>query len=136
MKKPKSIVLDSWALLAYLQDEPSGEKVADLMADAQEDGVPCLMTVVNVGEVWYALARRRSAKDADEAVRELRAIGIRFVEVDWELTRIAAGYKAKGGIAYADCFAAALAKQNKAILVTGDREFSQLEPEINITWLS
>jgi predicted nucleic acid-binding protein len=135
MKKPKSIVLDSWALLAYFQDEPSGEKVADLIADAQEDGIPLLMSVVNVGEVWYTLARRCSARDADEAVRELRAIGIDFVEADWELTSIAAAFKAKGGISSADCFAAALAMQQRAHLVTGDMEFRQLEKEIEIVWL-
>lgn len=136
MKKPKSIVLDSWALIAYFQDEPSGEKVADLIADSQEDGIPLLMSVVNVGEVWYTLARRRSARDADEAVRELRAIGIDFVEADWELASIAAAFKAKGGISYADCFAAALAKVNKAALVTGDSEFKRIEPEVMIYWLN
>src|SRR5438552_19078519 len=96
MKKPKSIVLDSWALLAYFQDEAASEKVADLIADALEDGIPLLMSVVNVGEVWYTLARRRSTRDAAEAVRELQAIGIRFVEADWERARIAAGYKSSG----------------------------------------
>ncbi|MBK8465697.1 MAG: type II toxin-antitoxin system VapC family toxin [Chloracidobacterium sp.] len=142
MKKPKSIVLDSWAILAYFQDEPSGEKVADLIADSQEAGIPLLMSVVNVGEVWYSIARRRSAKDADEAVREIRAIGIDFVEADWELTSTAAAYKAKGAISYADCFAAALvvrtansSDQTSCTLVTGDPEFKQVETEIEIVWL-
>lgn len=128
-------MLDSWAILAYFQDEPSGEKVADLIADSQEAGIPLLMSVVNVGEVWYSLARRRSARDADEAVRHIRSIGIDFIDADWEQTSTAAAYKARGGISYADCFAAALAKHNKATLVTGDREFRQLEKEIEIVWL-
>jgi len=38
-------------------------------------------------------------------------------------------------MSFADCFAAALAKQNKAHLVTGDREFKQVEGEIAISWL-
>ena len=135
MKKPKSIVLDSWALMAYFENEPAAEQVADAIADAQENGVPLLMSVINVGEVWYATARRRSIKDADEAISDLRSLGIKFVEADWELTNIAATYKARGGISYADCFAAALAKQNKAALVTGDREFRQLEKEIEMVWL-
>ncbi len=57
------------------------------------------------------------------------------VDADIELTRIAARFKAKGGISYADCFAAALAKHNKATLLTGDHEFEQLEKEIEIVWL-
>ncbi|MBP9665121.1 MAG: PIN domain-containing protein [Pyrinomonadaceae bacterium] len=48
---------------------------------------------------------------------------------------MAAGYKAGGGISYADCFAAALAKQTNATLITGDREFKKLESEITIEWL-
>jgi predicted nucleic acid-binding protein len=35
----------------------------------------------------------------------------------------------------ADCFAAVLAKIRKAELVTGDREFKQVEDEIKIGWL-
>src|SRR5262249_54441388 len=121
------IVFDSWALMAYFEDEPAAEKVTDLITNAQVDRTAMLMSVVNVGEVWYALARKYSTRDADEAVSDLRAIGIIFSEVDWELTSLAAEYKSRGGISYADCFAAALAKQKKGQLVTGDREFKQLE---------
>ena len=136
MKKPKTIVLDSWAIMAYLQDEPSGEKIADMIADAKEDGRLLLMSVINIGEVWYSLARRRSTADADQALRWISDIGIQFVNADIELTRIAARFKAKGGMSYADCFAAALAKQHKAALVTGDVEFKRLEPEITIDCLN
>ena len=131
----KAIVLDSWAIMAYLQDEPAAEQVADIIADAKEDATPLLMSVINAGEVWYALARRRSVADADTALRWLREIGIDLVDADLELTRTAASYKAKGGISYADCFAAALAKHHKATLVTGDTEFKRLESEISIDWL-
>jgi predicted nucleic acid-binding protein len=38
-------------------------------------------------------------------------------------------------MSYADCFAAALAKQKKALLLTGDPEFKQVDSEITIDWL-
>jgi hypothetical protein len=44
-------------------------------------------------------------------------------------------FKAKEKIAYADCFAAALAREKKAQLVTGDPEFKPLEDEVNILWI-
>ena len=135
MKRPKTLVLDSWAIMAYLQDEPAGEKIADMIADAREQGDRLLMSVVNVGEVWYSLARRRSIADADQALRWISEIGIELVDADIELTLIAARFKAKGGISYADCHAAALAKHHKAALLTGDQEFKQLENEIFIVWL-
>ena len=135
MRKPKTIVLDSWAIMAYLEDEPAAERVADIISDAHDDGVPLMMSVVNAGEVWYIVARRTTAAEADRTIALLGQIGIKFIEADWPLTRLAAGFKVKGNISYADCFAAALAKQNKATLVTGDPEFKQLEKEIEIAWL-
>jgi len=135
MKKAKAIVLDSWAVMAYLEDEPAAEKIAESLADAQDEGVAILMSVVNAGEVWYIVARRTSVAEADRTLQLLRDIGIRFIEADWTLTMIAASYKVEGKISYADCYAAALTKQNGAVLMTGDPEFKQLESQISILWL-
>lgn len=134
MAKPKAIVLDSWAVMAYLEDEPAAEKVADIIADAHENNTPLLMSVVNLGEVWYIVAREASEVDADRCEKELRQLGIAFEDVDWSLTRQAARYKSKHKMSFADCFAAALAKQRKAHLLTGDKEFKQVQAEISIVW--
>jgi len=134
-RKPKAYVLDSWAVLAYLEDEESGQKVADLIADAHEHGIPLFMSVVNAGEVWYILAREVSETEADKGVDGLRKLGIEFIGVDWKLSRQAGAYKSKNRMSYADCFAAALAKENKADLVTGDKEFKQVEGDIKILWV-
>jgi predicted nucleic acid-binding protein len=121
--------------MAYLEDESSAQKVADLIGDAHEHGIPLLMSVVNAGEVWYILAREVSEAEADKALHELRQLGIEFQDVDMKLARLAGGFKAKHRMSYADCFAAALAKEHKAELVTGDKEFKQIEGEIRIVWL-
>ena len=134
-RKPEAYVLDSWAVLAYLEDEESGQKVADLIADAHEHGIPLFMSVVNAGEVWYILAREVSETEADKGVDGLRKLGIEFIGVDWKLSRQAGAYKSKNRMSYADCFAAALAKENKADLVTGDKEFKQVEGDIKILWV-
>jgi ribonuclease VapC len=134
-RKPKAIVLDSWSILAYLEDEPAGQQVADIIADAHENGTPLMMTVVNAGETWYITARETSEGEADKALGELAQLGIEFVDVDWKLTREAARFKSRDKMSFADCFAAALAKEEKADLVTGDAEFKQVESEIKIYWL-
>lgn len=134
-RRPKAIVLDSWAVMAYLGDESSAQKVADLIGDAHEHGIPLLMSVVNAGEVWYILAREISEAEADKALHELQQLGIEFQDVDLKLARLAGGFKAKHRMSYADCFAAALAKEHKAELVTGDKEFKQVEDGINIHWV-
>lgn len=134
-RKPKIIVLDSWAIMSYLQDEPSAERVADIIADAHEDNTPLLMSVVNAGEVWYIISRRTTEGEADRSIRQLRQLGIEMVDADWDLAHDAGRFKAKHKMSFADCFAAALAKQRKAHLVTGDQEFRQVETDIIIDWL-
>ncbi|MBA7602854.1 hypothetical protein ES703_09950 [subsurface metagenome] len=130
-----TLVLDSWSVLAYLKGELRGKPVADLMAEAHETGVPLHMCVVNIGEVWYILARDTSPAEADKVIEQLQQEIIKGVDADWDLTRIAAAYKSTYKMSYADCFAAALAKINDAELITGDPEFKQLEGEVKIHWL-
>ena len=134
-KRPKALVLDSWAVIAYLEDEAAAERVADMIADANEDGIPLLMSVVNAGEVWYIIAREASTSEADSSIKQLRDLGVQFIDADWEMARAAGYFKSKNRMSFADCFAAALAKQRKAQLATGDPEFKQVETEISIEWL-
>jgi len=133
--KAKAIVLDTWSIMAFLEDEPAGERVEAIITEAHEAGIPLLMTVVNVAEVWYIFARDSSAKEADQGVSELKQLGIEFVEADWELSLEAAKFKARHKMSLADCYAAALAKSSQADLVTGDHEFKQVEAEIKVDWL-
>lgn len=134
-RKPKALVLDSWSVIAFLEDEPSGQKIADLIASAHEEGIPVYMCVVNVGEVWYIIAREISEEEANNSIKELRDLRIQFENVGWELTQEAARFKEKNKMSYADCYAAALAKSRKADLVTGDTEFQAIEDQVKIHWV-
>ena len=133
--KPKAYVLDSWAILSYFADEPAAERVETIVTDAHEHSIPMYMSVINVAEVWYIVARRRSQSDADAAIRSLKQMGINFVEADWQLAQEAGRFKVKNRMSFADCFAAALARYKTATLLTGDLEFKQVEREITIQWL-
>jgi ribonuclease VapC len=134
-KKAKAYVLDTWAVIAYLEDEPSAVQIGNLIATAHEERTPVYMSVVNVGEVWYTIAREISEAEADTSIKELRDLRIQFQDVDWELTREAARFKSHHKMSYADCYAAALAKLRMAELVTGDGEFSSVEDQVNIQWV-
>lgn len=134
-KKPKAYVLDTWAVIAYLEDEPSAQQIADLIATAHEESIPVYMTVVNVGEVWYTIAREVSEADANGSIKELRDLRIQFVDAGWDLTQEAARFKSQNKMSYADCYAVALAKSYKADLVTGDGEFKVVEDQVKIQWV-
>ena len=134
-KKAKAYVLDTWAVIAYLEDEPSGEQVEDLIATAHEEQTPIYMSVVNVGEVWYTLAREISEAEANASVKSLRDLRIQFEDATWDITQEVARFKWQHKMSYADAFAAALAKIRKADLITGDTEFKPLVGEIRILWV-
>ena len=132
---PAAQVLDSHALLALLRDEAGAEAVATILEKAGQRDQPVHMTEVNYAEVQYTIRR----KDGDAAWQtiagELVAAPIQFHPADRRLADLAADFKARFKISLADAFAAALAKEKKAELVTGDPEFKALEKEIKIHWL-
>lgn len=130
-----SKVFDSYALMAFFEDEPGADTVRDLILKAEENKINLFMSVINLGEVWYSIARNNSPEVADQYIGEINGMAIEIVDADWTLTRQAAVFKEGGKISYADCFAAALAKIKKAELITGDKEFMLLEGEIKISWL-
>jgi len=128
-------VLDSWALLCYLEQEPGYEKIIELFEKAVESSKPLLMCVVNWGEVYYQVARRFGDQKAQEIEQLIQTLPITLVEANKELTREAARIKATKRMAYADCFAVALTRLKKAELYTGDSEFKTVEKEVKVVWL-
>lgn len=129
-------VLDTHALMVYLEKEPGYEKVRDILTKASESGKPCLMTYVNWGELFYQAYREGGQRQADAVMDLVATFPIELVEVGREIAAQAGIYKATKKMSYADCFAAALAKLNKAELVTGDKEFKEVAGEISIQWIS
>ncbi len=128
-------VLDSHALVAFLREEPGSEMVRQILEKAAERDAPVHMTEVNYAEAQYII-RRKEGDDAWKAIaNELPVMPIEFHPADRRLANLAAEYKAKYKLSLADAFAAALAKEKKAELVTGDAEFKALEKEIKIQWL-
>jgi predicted nucleic acid-binding protein len=131
-------VLDSWALMALFKGEPAAEAVEALLNKAARDRVHLLLCVVNWGEIYYAMLRAGSRADAESAAADIARMPIELVPVEaanLDLIRQAAIFKATKKMSYGDCFAAALARVQKAELITGDREFKQVEREIKIGWL-
>ena len=128
-------VLDSFALIAYFRDEPGAETMEDLLVSAGKKDNPLLMTDVNYAEVKYSIVKRDGAEAWAEAAKVLHALPIDFHSTTREMADTAAHFKARFKLSLADAFAAALAKENKAELVTGDPEVRQLEREVKIHWL-
>jgi predicted nucleic acid-binding protein len=129
-------VLDSFALIAYFHDEAGAETVEAMLVSAGKKDSPLLMTDVNYAEVKYSIVKKDGARAWAEAAKVLQGLPIDFHSTTRALADSAADFKARFKLSLADAFAAALAKEKKTELVTGDPEFRLLEKEIKIHWLS
>ena len=130
-----ALVLDSFALLALLRDEPGGETVAQMLERAGERDQPVHMTEVHYAEVQYLVRRTNGEKAWAGIAGKLKAVPIEFHPADRRLSNLAAEIKIRHKISLTDAFAAALAKVRKAELVTANAGFKSLEKEIKIHWL-
>ncbi|MFZ3106288.1 MAG: type II toxin-antitoxin system VapC family toxin [Candidatus Hydromicrobium sp.] len=128
-------ILDAYGLLVFLEKEVGFEKVRSIFVNAVEKDNNLLMTSVNYGEVYYIILRECGQEKLNEIEKIITTLPIDIINVDIQLAREAARFKATKKISYADCFAAALAKLHKGEVITGDKEFKTLEDEVKILWI-
>ncbi|MBU1726063.1 MAG: type II toxin-antitoxin system VapC family toxin [Candidatus Omnitrophica bacterium] len=128
-------ILDAHGLFVFLEKEPGFKKIQSFFVSAVEKNDYLLMTTVNFGEVYYIVLRECGEAKAHEVEKIIRTLPIDLIDVDLQLAREAARFKAARKISYADCFAAALTKAYKGELLTGDKEFKSVEKDIKVSWI-
>ncbi len=131
----RSYVFDANALLTYLYARAGAERMRTLLESAQVGVARLLLCVVNWAEVYYALWRVHGPQVAEEKLLQISRLPVALVAVDAILAKRAATLRAKYRLPYADCFAAAVAQQEKAPVVTADSDFRAVEREVKILWL-
>ena len=131
----KRYVFDSYALIALFEEEKGADTVEEVIREVAMGESMGWMSIINWGEVYYATFREHGEKKALEAIRWIDRTPIVLVDANRELTLEAARLKAKYPIAYADCFALALAKLKNAALLTGDPEFKRTDEGVRFIWL-
>jgi predicted nucleic acid-binding protein len=130
----KKSVLDAYALLAYLKKESGHARVLELMESGDMD---LFINSINVGEVFYILARARGIRAADYFLTViLPSLPVMMLDNSLEDVIDAVRIKAVHALSYADCFAAATAIREQAPLVTGDPEFKSLGKQLQIDWVA
>lgn len=129
------LVLDSYAILAYLENETGGEIVENVLEKADNGKSKLWLTLVNWGEIYYSMYRSKGKQNAVKCTEIIDQLPINLVEINRNLAEKSAILKAKYPIAYGDCFAAALAQIENCPILTGDPEFKLLTKEIKVSWL-
>jgi len=131
----KRYVLDSFALLAYCENEAGADKVAEILKKTLRREVETYLCIINFGEMYYIALRECGEHTAELYRSTIELYPIYFINADLLLTLEAAKLKAKHKMSYADAFAVALAKTKKAYLVTGDPELKVFEKDTKLFWL-
>jgi ribonuclease VapC len=131
----KTYVFDASALFAFLQNKPGAHKVNELLKEAIRGRIELLMSAVNYGEVYGAILREYGSERALQAINAVLPLPIHLVEATPERAVGAAEIKSKHKLYYVDSFAAALAIEHKATLVTSDSDFRKLGHGFAIVWL-
>ena len=131
----KNYVFDSFAMIAFFEDEPGAERVEVALRQLFTKKARGWMSVINWGEVYYCTYREQGPGGADHVVSRLAEYPIEVVNADQNMTQEAAILKGKYKVAYADCFAVALAKAKKAEILTGNPEFKKFKEQVKINWI-
>lgn len=135
MTEPTSFVLDSFALLAYLQDEPAASRIEKLLENAGKEKGYLFFSLINLGELLHITERRGGVAKAQDTLALIRQLPIEIVAAEEQIVFAAAHIKASYPLSYADAFAVAVAMEKSATIVTGDPEFQAVETLVTIEWL-
>jgi predicted nucleic acid-binding protein len=131
----KTYVFDASALFAYLRSKPGALKVNELLKEARRGRAKVLMSAVNYGEVYGKILRDSGPEQALTAVYAVSPLPIEVLDASRPRAFQAADIKAKYKLYYVDSFAAALALEHKATLVTSDSDFRKLGHAFPVVWL-
>ena len=126
-------VLDANALVGFFEDRAAvAEKVEQLLQNALLSDIPLLISAVNWGEVFYIEWKYRGEAGAREAAARLPEMPIEVIPADRDRATRAGALKQKHNLGYADAFAAELAIEARAWLVTADPEFARVGKALSI----
>ncbi len=126
-------VLDANALLGFFEARyGAAQRIRKLFDEARRQDRPLLMSAVTWGEVFYIEWRRHGETGVQQAENVLQELPIVVIAVDRERASRVGALKQKHSLGYADAFAAELAIERRAWLVTADPEFSRVGQLLSI----
>lgn len=128
-------ILESFALLAYLQGEKGMERVQSVLKDAEKSRCAILICIINLGEVLYIIEREKGLSKAHESLATIQQLPIEVIPVDNQTVLDAAHIKANHALSYADSFAVVCAQKSDGVVLTGDKEFESVRNLIRVEWL-
>ena len=128
-------VLDASAILRYLDDEPGAAEVAQLLKRSRIGDAELLMSAANWGEVLFAILKLHGEDAMNRAESKILSLPVQILAVDHEVAKMAAQVRFRFKMPFADSFAAAVALQNQATVITADYDFTLLRGAVKVQML-
>lgn len=130
-------VLDSFALLAYLDGEAGMPRVRAVLEGAAVRRHLVYVSLINLGEALYITERERGLVEARRALGAIDQLPLQVVDVTRSTVLAAAHIKARFPMSYADAFAVVAAQDHEGVVMTGDPEFRPVADAglVAVEWL-
>ena len=129
----KNYLFDSNALLAFFQNEKGAETVCKLLEENER--FHKFINIMNLGEILYTTLKRFGREKKIEIFSNLIGMNFDILPVDNSIILEAADLKGERALSFIDCIATIIAMKKKMIVVTGDKEFREVEDLVEVCWI-
>lgn len=123
-------VLDTSALLAYIENEEGADEVETLLVNALDETTAIYILTVTCIEILYISIQEQGNVVAENRLKLIENLPLIQEPLNKGLIRIVGEIKASKAMSFADACIAGLAKFKNAVLVHKDPEFEQIEEEV------
>ncbi len=129
-------VLDSSAVLRYLDDEAGAGRVADIIKGHLAGRCEAVISAPHWGEVAGITCKVHGKRAMELVLSRLSAFGFQVVAADADRAVSAALIKLKRGVPYVDAFGLELAvSAGEGVFVTADFDFKPASRDVRIEFL-
>lgn len=129
-------VLDSSAVLRYLDGEAGSGRVSEIIAGHMAGECEAVISSLHWGEIAGHTCKRRGRGAMDLVLSRLSAFGIAVVPVDARRAVRAALIRVKTSLSYVDAFGVELTEDSRErIFVTADFDFKPASRDVKIEFL-
>ena len=129
-------VLDSSAILRYLDDEPGAARISEIIKAHLAGHCAAMVSALHWGEVAGITCKVHGRQAMDLVLSRLAAFGLEIVPADGDRAVRASLVKLKRGIPYVDAFGVGLtADSADRVFVTADFDFKPASRDVTIEFL-
>lgn len=129
-KNKKPYILDTSALLTYIENEDGSDELEALLVKAENGEADIYIAFISITEIYYITLQEKDEKEALRRLKLIQTLAVNFVESYEDLNLAAGKLKAANRISLADSYIAALCQEYSGILVHKDPEFEKISSSL------